>query len=288
MPKVTISNAGVRAEFQPDWGGLFSRLEFNHPTHGWVDAFVTENQEPASVGGIPFFGCFLMVPFANRLFGGVLPTKNTRFQFPIHLSPENLAIHGTGWDKPWEVRETEGSAVTLAHSWANENNSYLFEAQLTAHLEGTSVHTQLTLTNKAEVPLPMGMGFHPWFSDIAQSEVRFDEALPANRESPWSKYPSTDFTDLPAEFVPGHYDGLDSTFDGWNKHAQILLKSKKLQLDMVASDAVDRMHAFVMGENDRFCLEPVSHKPGDLHDTASLVAPGQSISGTMILTGTAI
>lgn len=288
MQKVTLSNDHVRAEFQPGWGGLFSRLQFNHPTSGWVDAFVTENQKPSSGNGIPFFGCFLMVPFANRLFDGVMPSDRGSHPFPIHLKPENLAIHGTGWNQAWDVTEATENTVTMIHSWINKDSSYAFDAQLVARIEESSIDTKLILTNKADFALPMGMGFHPWFSDINHSEVRFDADLLANRESPWSKYPTADFAKLPAHFTPGHYDGLDSTFDGWNRRVQIQLRSKALQLDVAASGAVDRMHAFVMGDNDRFCLEPVSHKPGDLKDSSCLVEAGQSISGSMVLTGTAI
>ena len=49
LKKIYITNDRVRAEFQPEWGGLFSALQFHHPDKGWVDAFVTEAQKPAAV-----------------------------------------------------------------------------------------------------------------------------------------------------------------------------------------------------------------------------------------------
>jgi len=41
MDKIEISNEYVRAVFDPDWGGHFSALQFNHPNLGWVDIFMT-------------------------------------------------------------------------------------------------------------------------------------------------------------------------------------------------------------------------------------------------------
>jgi len=36
MDKIKISNKYVRAVFDPDWGGHFLALQFNHPDLGWV------------------------------------------------------------------------------------------------------------------------------------------------------------------------------------------------------------------------------------------------------------
>lgn len=283
MKKIEIANADLRAEFQPEWGGLFSALKYNHPEHGWVDAFVTEDQKPAAVKKTPYFGCFLMVPFANRMTDGLIKTTDTQFPFPIVVKPENLAIHGTGWDKPWAVSEQSETSVTMQHSWSSDDDRYRFQARLSAHLQGTAIHLDLMLENLSEQALPMGLGFHPWFSDINRACIRFGDPLLVNRESPWNVYPQSDFGALPGAFAPVEFDGLDASFDGWSKRLDIDFFDKGLSLEMTGAGALDRVHVFVMGQNDRFCLEPVSHKPGDLRDPKFLVAPGDSVSGQMKL-----
>ena len=283
MKRVEITNDDLRAEFQPEWGGLFSALKFNHPENGWVDAFVTEDQKPASVKKTPYFGCFLMVPFANRMAEGLLKTADAAYEFPIVLEAENLAIHGTGWDKPWEITEQSATSLTMMHRWSSSDQQYQFQVYFQARLENAAIHLDLTLKNLSDQPLPLGLGFHPWFSDIKGSTVRFGERLPVNRESPWSVYPTADFETLPGAFTPADYDGLDASFDHWSKRADIDLHSKGLSVEMTSMGALDRMHVFVMGQNDRFCLEPVSHKPGDLLDPAFLVDSGDTVSGQMNL-----
>ncbi len=283
MKKIEISNSLLRAEFQPQWGGLFSALKFNHPVDGWVDAFVTENQEPRDADRIPFFGCFTMVPFANRMAGGIVEAPNGSYEFPIQWPGEKLAIHGTGWDKPWAVGEQTPTSLSLVHDWASDRGAFHFRARLRAALDHAAITLDLALQNLSDQSLPLGLGFHPWFSHIHQATVSFGQALAVNRESPWSKYPMADMAELPETFVPADYDGLDSTFDGWLGRVNIDLQDKRLRVAMTSGGALDRIHVFVMGDNDRFCLEPVSHKPGDLHDPGFLVEPGQSVSGQMKL-----
>jgi len=283
LETIEIENTDLRAVFQPEWGGLLSALTFNHPAKGWVDAFVTEDQEPAAFKKIPFFGCFHMVPFANRLIDGTLNGSDADYAFPIVFEEENLAIHGTGWDKPWQVTEHTATSLTQMHSWSSPDQRYRFQVQFSARLQGASIELDLTLENLSDHVLPMGLGFHPWFSDIKRSKIRFDERLRVNRESPWNVYPKPDFDRLPAAFVPIEFDGLDAGFDDWTKKVHIDLYAKGLSVEMTSSGALDRIHVFVMGQNDRFCVEPVSHKPGDLLDPGFLVGPGNCVSGQMNL-----
>ena len=54
MDKIEISNEYVRAVFDPDWGGYFSALQFNHPNLGWVDIFMNEIELTKSSRNTPF------------------------------------------------------------------------------------------------------------------------------------------------------------------------------------------------------------------------------------------
>ncbi|NQW01579.1 MAG: hypothetical protein HQ483_17885 [Rhodospirillales bacterium] len=288
MNNIEISNGSVRARFQPDWGGLLSAFQFNHPDNGWVDAFVGEAEKPASVDGIPFFGCFQMVPFANRLYDGIMQTEKTNYPFPVQLTEAGLAIHGTGWDQPWQVCEQTQTSVVMAFAWTSQSGAYGFGAELAAHLQDSAIRLELKLRNSSGAAIPMGLGFHPWFPDIETSRVSVGQPLPVNRDSPWNIYPGDDFSGLPATFKPADFDGLDASFDNWDQKARIDLLARGLRLEMTAAGAVDRLHVFVMGGTNRFCLEPVSHKPGDLRDPAFLVPPGRSVSGQMLLTCRAI
>src|SRR5687767_13984008 len=58
------------------------------------------------------FGSFLMIPVAGRLDEGRLPWEGE-----VHEMPKDFfghAIHGVGFDKPWNVDESSESSVVLS------------------------------------------------------------------------------------------------------------------------------------------------------------------------------
>ncbi len=279
----SISTAFMRADFQPERGGLLSALAFNHPDKGWIDLLVPEQHPPSFRDDIAFFGYFYMVPFANRLHDGILRTPDQEYEFPIGLEEENLAIHGTGWNHQWKVKEASNRNVKMVHQWQNPEGTYAFEGELAATVAEQQLSLTLTLKNLTDHKLPMGIGFHPWFSDIREAQVRFGNDLSANQSSPWSKYPQPGFKKLPATFCPLDYVGLDSAFDDWDGNAEIQFEDKGIWLNLSGRGACNKLHVFVMNEENRFCLEPVSHFPGDLRDSVHWVAPGALLSGTMTL-----
>lgn len=284
MDTCSISNSHMRVEFEPRLGGLLSKLMFHHPDKGWVDLFVTPNQDPSYRDEIAFYGCFFMLPFANRLHDGILKTQTHQFEFPIGLKAQNLAIHGTGWSHPWSVKDLSETSMKMVHQWENPDRTYAFEGELSALLTDRKLSLTLTLRNLTDHKLPMGMGFHPWFPDIQAAQIRFNRDLAANQGSPWSKYPKPGFRKLPHRFCPADYIGLDSAFDGWDGTAEVRLADRGVQVKLQGQGATDKLHVFVMGKENRFCLEPISHFPGDLNSDTHGVAPGDTISGTMVLT----
>jgi aldose 1-epimerase len=283
MDKIKISNEYVRAVFDSDWGGHFLALQFNHSDLGWVDIFMTEIEPTKSSQNTPFFSCLTMVPFANRIRDGVVVGADDRFQFPINLPEDGPAIHGTGVANNWSVVKHTDTSVVLKYMCANDQNHYQFEAQLLTSINNKTLDVELRLRNLSAHALPMGLGFHSWFANIKQSEVRFDHPMHPDFNSPWSLFPSPDFGHLPTTFKPSEFYGLDANFEDWNGRVGVQLGAISTQLDMTVKGALSEIHMFVEDENDRFCLEPVSHKPGRLNEKLACVEAHKQISGTMTL-----
>ena len=150
-------------------------------------------------------------------------------------------------------------------------------------INNKTLDVELRLRNLSAHALPMGLGFHSWFANIKQSEVRFDHPTHPDLNSPWSLFSSPDFYHLPTTSKPSEFYGLDANFEDWNGRVGVQLGAISRQLDMTAKGTLSEIHVFVEDKNDRFCLEPVSHKPGRLNEKLACVEAHKQISGTMTL-----
>ncbi len=283
MKNIEISNSLLRAVLLPGMGGHIGTLQYNHPDRGWLDLFVAEREAPSYHQNVPLYGCFQMVPFANRMVDGVLQDGAQGHVFPINWPDEGVAIHGTGWSETWAVAAQSETSATLNCQWSSDTGPYHYEADFSVSIEGNAIDFELKLTNRSAQPLPMGMGFHPWFSDVRHAQVHFDASLTPVPNSPWALFPDNMAVDLPPEFVPQDHVGIDSCFTNWGGHLDIHLNAKDIAIQMDAAGDLTHMHVYVAGAMDRFCLEPVSHVPGQIEGKNAEVLPGQSISGGMRL-----
>ena len=184
---------------------------------------MTEIEPTKSSQNTPFFGCLTMVSFANIIRDGVVVGADDRFQFPINLSEDGLAIHGTGVANNWSVVKHTDASVVLKYTCANDQNHYHFEAQLLASINNKTLDVKLRLRNLSAHALPMRLGFHSSFANIKQSKVRFDHPMHPDLNSPWSLFPSPGFDHLPITFKPSEFYGLDANFEDWNGRVGVQL-----------------------------------------------------------------
>ena len=110
---------------------------------------------PAGMSG----GSFVMAPFAGRLGGGRLELGGQVHQLPVLAPPH--AIHGTVSERPWEVLE-QGTdrvrvGVDLGPDWPARGR-----VEQVLQLTGEQLATELVVT--ATDPMPVTVGWHPWFA----------------------------------------------------------------------------------------------------------------------------
>jgi aldose 1-epimerase len=120
-----------------------------------------------------YWGCYPMVPWAGRLSHGRIPTKDGEVRLEANLPPS--AIHGLGFDKPWEIVERGETAVTLACELRGLGWPFGGRALQRLTLGPTSLELKLEVGGYTKAG-PAGLGWHPWFTrpqtgDIA---VRLD------------------------------------------------------------------------------------------------------------------
>ncbi len=110
------------------------------------------------------FAAFLMIPYSNRI-------ENGRFTFmgnAYRLSNgENHAIHGDVRYRPWQVEKIENHALVCwfrSRTFDNINWPWALDCRAEYAVSGNRFSSRLTLWNRADTPMPAGMGWHPYFS----------------------------------------------------------------------------------------------------------------------------
>ncbi len=121
---------------------LEQRTESNHP-FGW--------------------GSYVMVPYAGRVRRGRFSFDGADYELPINLGDH--AIHGTSYDRPWEVLAASTGWALLGTRIGNDSTpEWPFPATVTHLISlSTSGLTQVLGVTPTERAMPVTFGWHPWF-----------------------------------------------------------------------------------------------------------------------------
>lgn len=129
----------------------------------------------------------VLYPFPNRLKGGTYQWQGKTYQFPINNAATGNAIHGFGRDRPMQIARTdinaEGASITCVRHEAGDEAAYpfifSFFITFTLHADGL-FEMEMKIRNHSEMPIPAGMGWHPYFS-LADSVDEMSLQLPPCR-----------------------------------------------------------------------------------------------------------
>ncbi len=276
---ITLSENGLRCEIKPALGGCITGL--------WLDAVPVLRSTPAAeLSTVRLSGSYPLVPFSNRVGHATLKWQGTSHPLVQNNGPEPHAIHGIGWQRPWEVLEHDGQLLMLAcEHRADASWPFAFDASQTFSLRGKVLELTLSMTNQSAVPAPAGLGWHPYFVKRPGSHVAFQasgrwemsgEKLPTHRQP--SPGLDTDCADL----------DVDHCFDGWT--GSVSLRDELL--NTVVSSSLSRLVVFTNTTRDFVAIEPVSHVnnavnllqagTGRAEDLGiEVLAPGESMSAQM-------
>lgn len=231
-------------------------------------------------------GSYPLVPFSNRVAHATLLWQGTSHPLVRNNADEPHAIHGVGWQRPWEVLEQDGAFAMLAYEHRPDDAwPFAFDCSQTFRLRPDSLELTLSMTNQSTQPAPAGLGWHPYFVKRARSHLSFEAT------GRWEMGPDK----LPTRRLPA--PGLDvdcinldvdHCFDGWHGVAQ--LRDERLRIRV--SSSLGRLVVFTNGTRDFVAIEPVSHVNNaiNLMQTAGLAAgqlgvvvlqPGESTTAQM-------
>jgi aldose 1-epimerase len=168
---VLEDGTGGRAEVWPALG--FNCYRWQAPRGGatldllYADPALFANGRPTR-SGIP-----TLFPFPNRIRAGRFTWAGKDYQLPLNDPAQKNAIHGFACRRAWRVLDHGAGAdsawVTGAFrcSLDDPDSRPLWpadhEIRLTYRLGAGTLRLEAEVRNPDEVPLPFGLGYHPYF-----------------------------------------------------------------------------------------------------------------------------
>ena len=241
-----LNFASLRCDLAPDLGGSIAGL--------WLDDVPVLRSTPGpALQRVSAAGSYPLVPFSNRIGHAAFSWAGRSHALLPNNPPEPHAIHGVGWQRTWTVLQVDAQLARLAYTHqADKPWPFAFAAVQLFELSDEGLTLHMTLTNQSEVPMPAGLGWHPYFVKRPGSHLRF--AAAGRWEMGADKLPTHR---LPALGLDTDCAGLDvdHCFDGWT--GDVELQDELLRIRIRSN--LQRLVVFTNPTRDFVAIEPVSH-----------------------------
>lgn len=236
--------------------------------------------------------CFPLVPFSGRIADARFRFQGQEYRLEPNFPPEPHAIHGQGWQNPWEVAHAGEHFAELRFEHAVAGTPLHYEATQRFALTDDALEVEIGLTNTGKEAMPAGIGLHPYFIRTAGVSLR------ARLEHVWLN----DERNIPRERVPlpETWDfskspkvaglELDNVFGGWDGRATMIWPETALKLTIEAEPVFGHLVIYVPPGRDFFCVEPVSNanngfnlfEEGVEGTGVRVLEPGEELRGKII------
>ena len=282
-----LKNGNLELAISPSVGGSIARFE-------WIaeDESRTPLMRGCHSGSINVLeaACFPLVPFVNRIRGSRFTFRGREVALKPNMAGDPSVLHGQGWLNPWQVLFADEQQAELAFEHQAGEWPWTYEARQFFALETRGLTIRLSCLNTSPVPMPCGLGQHPYFpcdeATVLDTVVACAWEVDEN-VLPTEKVPATGRFDLRERRVCGQ--DLDHGFGGWNGTAILEgIGPDGGQLVMSSAEA----HFFQLyspGEGGLFVAEPVTHANAALNAPEEewpelgmrVLEPGEEMSLTM-------
>ena len=252
-----LSNDPLRCDIRPDLGGCLAGL-------WWGDVPVLRSTAGPALTSARLAGSYPLVPFSNRLAQAKLVWAGTSHPLVQNNAAEPHAIHGVGWQRPWQVLDESDQFALLSYQHkADAAWPFAFDTSQAFRLSEGALEITLSITNQSSTPAPAGLGWHPYFVKRAGSHLHF--AASGRWEMGADKLPTQRLPSAGLDADCATLD-VDHCFEGWQGEA--LLVDDQLRTRISAN--LKRLVVFTNATRDFVAIEPVSH----VNNAANLMASG--------------
>lgn len=172
-PCLQLRHGALEVAVAPQAGGRLAQVR--HHGHAWL-----VGPGDGHDGAIAW-GCYPMLPWAGRIRHGAFAFGGRRYVLPANLGAH--AIHGVGFDRPWQVQAQSASACRLLLTLPQDAHwPFGGQAVQEVQLEHDRLALRLTLT-AGDQPMPHPvLGWHPWLRKPDQLEFQPHAQLPRDAD----------------------------------------------------------------------------------------------------------
>jgi len=278
---IVLQNEHLRCVINAQLGGSIVSLECDgHPVLRGVD--------PQKIKSAREAASYPLVPFSNRIGHATLKWMGTDHPLIRNNADEPHAIHGVGWQRPWNVLEQNEQFTLLSFEHRADGGwPFDFDASQAFQLKGQELHQTLSITNQDTKPTPVGLGWHPYFIKRKNTQITFlaksrwemgEDKLPTHASK--SAGLNQNCSDLT----------VDHCFEGWAGEVKIFDED----FNITVKSNLTRLVVYTHPGNNSIAVEPVSHVNNALNmGVASggaqsdygitVLQPGESLSAYMSL-----
>ena len=242
----------------------------------WPYASLDDFKAKPGMSGIPFLG-----PWANRLDEPAFYANGTRYAFDMELGNVRgpIPIHGfLTTNNQWQVIEVNADADS---AWVTSRLAFFREPawikqwpfahaiEITHRLHDGVLEVRTTITNMSGQPMPVAIGFHPYFR--LTDSVRDEWTLSVGARTHWrlapTKIPTGDTEPIEQLFatplaVPLRDLTLDDVFGDLIRDAQgratVSLIGKAQRLDVVFGPNYRAAVIWAPTPGTFVCIEPMA------------------------------
>jgi aldose 1-epimerase len=266
MSLLSLRAGRLALDLAPNCGGSISRFA----VEGKGDILRPTPPKALVSGKGNDSSCYPLVPYSNRIAEGRLDFDGETLKLAANWPGLRHPMHGDGWARAWQVErnDTRSAALVYEHDgllgWP-----FRYRARQSFRLDGDRLAVSMSIENLERRAVPAGLGLHPFFVRDADCD------LACRTTDVWL----TDAEVIPTERVPvppawdfaqpRRIDDvvLDNCFDGWDGRATLRWPSRRLAVDLSATQAFRHLVIFTPARRPFFCVEPVSHANGAVGPT---------------------
>ena len=237
------------------------------------------------------FAAFPLFPFSGRIANGRFTFEDDDYALTPNFPPEPHAIHGNGWQSPWQLLEQSRHSIHFFYEYDGLDWPWHFRAEQGFALTDDGLRIDLLLTNQSDRLMPGGIGWHPYFPrGDAILEADVSAVWPSGEDMiPSAPAPLTEETDLTRPRAVNALR-LDNAFSAGIRGARISWEDQSKSVTMTASEALRHLIVYTPEGEDYFCVEPVSHSPDALNSDQTpgvtglqVLEPGASLAASISL-----
>lgn len=285
MQEIILSNAHLQMGILPELGASVSFLKYDK--NDILRPMDTQNDTLDSNSA----AMFLMLPFCGRIRGGNFVYWGITRKMKKNQAGIADPIHGDGWKSSWNVVSKTPSSITLKMTHDKEEGfPFPYTAEVTYLLKETSVVVDMKISNHAPLPMPCGMGIHPFFVKTKDMELKFPSRVVwAHESDPIFDRPYSTPTDWQfKEGKPIKNMIFDTCFGGFEGEAKITYPENGYAVEMSTEGPFGHVVLYSPKGKNFVCLEPCTNASNSFNLASNgVIGTGiQSIGKDQTLTGT--